>query len=595
MRDQASSAQLQNDPLAMESVPGSIKPSPLPPGLESFVAAVLPEAAERSLRPNRASGLSNEIIASELTEQQIARSGKRSAKNEDADDDAFYPGSSKRPKVAVDSVDAQDLAGNVFLRVDALQANTLVTFDGDLSRPLFFEERESGAVEIPAALLGGAVDALALKMPGIEVDLPDGTRRTATVQELITYLRWVFTNGEDPGPEPCFHSSLYGGSAAPAPVLMLIRCDEATAWLTFDINNLKAKAVVAKGAKMYELSPQQFELEAGCHARKWRNSFKVQAALKVIRQGVLTPAPYVELQAYLQRLLGLEGTESKAGKMLREASGAFMMPAGARFHVGGGMRAASPSPGRAIAAVPGAAATALLPPRAAALVAFGGMPQLAGMQSLNAAAAAAAAMAATTAAVGRAAPLPLPLPLPGPMRTGSSVPDTSAANVFARRTTTQPPPSSSSPQGVSGGPLSGAELQAIHAVVSVLDGPKLQWAVQGILQHVWKTHSCSGGTGGGAAGGSSGGGAGSEDGAEGAAAGGAVGSEGDAGGGDGGSPTGGAEAGAAAAASDDGGGCGFAEAQVEAVPIAAVAALAAAAAEATAALGGVGGSGVRVE
>jgi hypothetical protein len=69
-------------------------------------------------------------------------------------------------QVAVDSVEPQDLAGNVFLRVDALHPNALVTFDGDLARPLFFEERESGAVEIPGALLGEGVDAMALKMPG---------------------------------------------------------------------------------------------------------------------------------------------------------------------------------------------------------------------------------------------------------------------------------------------------------------------------------------------------------------------------------------------------------------------------------------------
>ncbi|KIZ05718.1 hypothetical protein MNEG_2236 [Monoraphidium neglectum] len=164
----------------------------LPPETEGYPAAAPSDAAaEREPRPNRAVGLPYEIIASELAErqQQPAPRGKRSVKSEDADDEPYYPGSSKRSKVAVDSVEPQDLAGNVFLRVDALHPNALVTFDGDLARPLFFEERESGAVEIPGALLGEGVDAMALKMPGVEVELPGGTRRTATVSELINYLK----------------------------------------------------------------------------------------------------------------------------------------------------------------------------------------------------------------------------------------------------------------------------------------------------------------------------------------------------------------------------------------------------------------------
>ena len=36
------------------------------------------------------------------------------------------------------------------------------------------------------------------------------------------------------------------------------------------------QVLATKGNKVVEVSPQQFELESGCHARKWRNSFKVQ-------------------------------------------------------------------------------------------------------------------------------------------------------------------------------------------------------------------------------------------------------------------------------------------------------------------------------
>lgn len=45
------------------------------------------------------------------------------------------------------------------------------------------------------------------------------------------------------------------------------------------------------------------------------------------------------------------------------------------------------------------------------------------------------------------------------------------------------------PPGKVAGPLTPAEVQAIQAVVSLTEGPKLAWAVQGIMHHVWMQHS----------------------------------------------------------------------------------------------------------
>lgn len=103
---------------------------------------------------------------------------------------------------------------------------------------------------------------------GVEVEDVDG-RRTATVGEMVNYLKYIYTNGEDS------EGSVIPGTA-PLQVFMQIKCDEAPALLTFDPDTLKAKAIIQKGDKIVETTPQQFELEAGCHARKWRNSFKVQ-------------------------------------------------------------------------------------------------------------------------------------------------------------------------------------------------------------------------------------------------------------------------------------------------------------------------------
>jgi len=43
------------------------------------------------------------------------------------------------------------------------------------------------------------------------------------------------------------------------------------------------------------------------------------------------------------------------------------------------------------------------------------------------------------------------------------------------------------------GPLTPAEVQAIQAVCAMTDGPRLAWAVQGILHHVRQRHGSGGG------------------------------------------------------------------------------------------------------
>ena len=65
-----------------------------------------------------------------------------------------------------------------------------------------------------------------------------GDRRTATVQELITFLKWVFTNGSD---DILASSDVARGSAPPLQCFLFIKCDEASGWLTFDTDTLKPK------------------------------------------------------------------------------------------------------------------------------------------------------------------------------------------------------------------------------------------------------------------------------------------------------------------------------------------------------------------
>jgi hypothetical protein len=71
----------------------------------------------------------------------------------------------------------------------------------------------------------------------VEVEI-SGDRRTATVQELITFLKWVFTNGSD---DVLLSTDIAKGSAAPLPCFLYIKCDESTGWLTFDTDTLKPK------------------------------------------------------------------------------------------------------------------------------------------------------------------------------------------------------------------------------------------------------------------------------------------------------------------------------------------------------------------
>lgn len=169
------------------------------------------------------------------------------------------------------------------------------------------------------------------------------------------------------------------------------------------------------------------------------------AALKVIRQGILTPAPYVELHAYLHRLLSLELVETKTipGKLSREASGSLLMNSQTSLQQGM-QRASSPFP----------RGTPVLPPKSGGVfpVASSGMGYLPANSNRG-----------------------------GLSRAGA---EAGAPRKLATSFVAIP----IAPPGKVAGPLTPAEVQAIQAVVSLTDGPKLAWAVQGIMHHVFQQH-----------------------------------------------------------------------------------------------------------
>jgi hypothetical protein len=70
---------------------------------------------------------------------------------------------------------------------------------------------------------------------------------------------------------------LFSHSSKPASTMLL-----GLAWPSHPIGCLvlpqkRTHAAVCRNGGIQEMSPQQFELEAGCHSRKWRNSFRVQS------------------------------------------------------------------------------------------------------------------------------------------------------------------------------------------------------------------------------------------------------------------------------------------------------------------------------
>jgi hypothetical protein len=73
--------------------------------------------------------------------------------------------------MSMDALDMTDVAGNVFLRVQASRRNCLLTFDGHISRPVFFEETDAGPMEASGPSLGISLDPMAMKLPGRELRL----------------------------------------------------------------------------------------------------------------------------------------------------------------------------------------------------------------------------------------------------------------------------------------------------------------------------------------------------------------------------------------------------------------------------------------
>ena len=69
-------------------------------------------------------------------------------------------------QMSIDTLDVTDVVGNVFLRVQNSRRNCLLTFDGHVTRPVFFEETEGGPMEVSGVSIGLTLDPMALKLPG---------------------------------------------------------------------------------------------------------------------------------------------------------------------------------------------------------------------------------------------------------------------------------------------------------------------------------------------------------------------------------------------------------------------------------------------
>jgi len=78
-------------------------------------------------------------------------------------------------------VDPAGLAGNMFFKVEAAFNSCLLTFDGDLTRPVYFREEDSGAVEVSASVAGAGMEPLTLKLPGDWTHVCVHEMRMATV------------------------------------------------------------------------------------------------------------------------------------------------------------------------------------------------------------------------------------------------------------------------------------------------------------------------------------------------------------------------------------------------------------------------------
>lgn len=341
----------------------------------------------------------------------------------------------------------------------------LLNFDKSVMNPRFFQEtgNEPPCEVSPAEVLGEEVDPLNLKMPGFDRRVGNQLQ-AASVGELLHFLRLVLTVTL---PDSMAHeATLMSGFPLlrqDVPQIFLqIKCEETVGWLTFDGEGLKPKALTTS---MMEMSTQQFELEADCHSRKWKQSFKLQGAFKLSRAGVLCPATWNEMQLWAQRLLHIPKPEPmpEAGQALT-ASGA---PPPSRS-LSGNIRGATTSP---------TLRTPLAPPRL--------VP--AAQAQLGRSGSQGKIVPAVAPLRGPKTPVMAQIAPPNRESQKNSEPSTSylAIPLPPGPVGSCPPPVANPPGPLKvAGPLSAAEIHAIQAIINFSDGPKLALAVQGIMQHV---------------------------------------------------------------------------------------------------------------
>ncbi len=57
-----------------------------------------------------------------------------------------------------------------------------------------------------------------------------------------------------------------------------VKCEDKTGWVTYDAESTRFKMWVEREGGLSETTPQQFELDAGNHSRKWKSSFRLLGA-----------------------------------------------------------------------------------------------------------------------------------------------------------------------------------------------------------------------------------------------------------------------------------------------------------------------------
>ncbi len=61
----------------------------------------------------------------------------------------------------------------------------------------------------------------------------------------------------------------------PPPSPRQVKCEERMGWVTYDQETTRFKMYVERDGMLQDTTPQQFELDAGNHSRKWKSSFRL--------------------------------------------------------------------------------------------------------------------------------------------------------------------------------------------------------------------------------------------------------------------------------------------------------------------------------